>query len=240
MGASLAANVNSRTQQRSDEDLARESQAGSLVAFEELVFRYERRIYGFVLQFCGNSADAAEIAQESFLKAFRNIAQYNPRRSFPGWLFTIARHHCIDYHRAAPPFAETTPPEDTVTVDPAESLATQEERDSLWSLAGQVLPSAQFQALWLTYAEGMRAKEIARVMGRTNTYVKVMLFRARRTLRRALEESRSDVLSIRPPSTPEPSTATAEGHFAALHPRKPWTLAIQPTRATAARQLKPT
>ena len=184
-------------EQQSDEELARQSQAGSLDAFEALVLRYERRIYGFILQTCPNPADAAEVAQETFLKAFRAIRSYKPRHPFAGWLFTIARHNCIDHHRAAPPPAEPLTPERVDDSDPARALASRDDGRGLWALAKQVLPPMQYQALWLTYASGMQVREIAQVLERTTTHVKVMLFRARRTLRRALEESRPDLLPAR-------------------------------------------
>jgi RNA polymerase sigma-70 factor, ECF subfamily len=234
-----AGHVNSRNQQRSDEDLARETQAGSLLAFEELVSRYERRIYGFVLQFCSNSTDAAEITQDTFVKAFRNIAQYNPRHAFPGWLFTIARHHCIDRYRAALPVSEAVPPEGADTADPAEVLASHEDKNSLWRLARRVLPSAQFQVIWLTYAESMRAREIARVMNRTTTHVKVMLFRARRTLRRALEESRPDFLAIEPTGTPARSNAAAGRRPITLRAMSRWPFPAEPAHGSVARKLGP-
>jgi RNA polymerase sigma-70 factor (ECF subfamily) len=191
-----AQNVNSELQRLSDEELARQTQAGSLTAFEELLFRYEHRVYAFTRQFCRNPADAAEVTQETFLKAFRNIALYDPRRAFTAWLFTIARRRCIDHHRAAPLSSDAPAPEQADTSDPAEVLAGQEDRDSLWALARQLLPPAQFQALWLNYAADMKVEEIARVLNLTRTHIKVMLFRARRKLRRALEDSRPGLLSI--------------------------------------------
>jgi RNA polymerase sigma-70 factor, ECF subfamily len=208
--------VNSVLEQLTDEALARKTRGGSLQAFEDLVSRYERRIYGFVLQFCSNPSDAAEITQETFLKAFRNIAQYNPRHPFPGWLFTIARHNCIDHHRAAPPFSDAPMPERAAAGDPAEALLSQEDRDGLWTLARRVLPPAQFEALWLTYATEMKVQDVARVMNRTSTHVKVMLFRARRTLRRALEETRPDFLTIKPAAERPLPHARVGGGAAAL------------------------
>ena len=60
----------SETRDRTDEDLTRKSRAGSLPDFEILVRRYETRIYSFVLTTCRNDADAREITQETFVRAF--------------------------------------------------------------------------------------------------------------------------------------------------------------------------
>ena len=105
----------------SDEELARETQAGSgsLAAFEDLVYRYQQRIYAFVTHCCRNSADAQEVTQDTFVRAFQAIAQFDPRRGFAPWLFTIARRKCIDHHRAAPPAMAAGPmPELLDPVDP--------------------------------------------------------------------------------------------------------------------------
>src|SRR4030095_939287 len=83
-----------------DEVLACQAQAGSLSAFEELVYRYDARIYRFVRNSCRNESDAQEVTQDTFVSAFRNIGQFDLNRSFATWLFAIARHKGIDRHRA--------------------------------------------------------------------------------------------------------------------------------------------
>ena len=171
----------------SDEELARKAQAGALAAFEGLVSRYERRVYGFVVRFCRNGTDAAEITQDTFVRAFQAIAQFDPNHTFAAWLFTIARRKCIDHHRAAPPPADENVPDLAATGDPAEALAAREERENLWRLAHQALPEMQFQALWLRYAEEMNVAQVAQVLRKTQTHVKVLLFRARQTLARELD-----------------------------------------------------
>ena len=166
----------------SDGELAQLSQDGSLPAFEELVYRYEGRIYGFVANACGNAADAREVTQDTFVRAFQAIAQFDCRRAFGPWLFTIARRKCIDRYRAAPSRAEESLPELPDNDDPAELLARQEERRDLWDLARRRLPESQFEVLWLRYAEEMSVLGIAEVVRKTQTHVKVLLFRARKAL----------------------------------------------------------
>jgi RNA polymerase sigma-70 factor, ECF subfamily len=177
-------------QSMSDEDLARQSQAGDLPAFEELVRRYENRIYSFVFQSCGRDADAREITQDTFVRAFEAIAQFDPRRPFAAWLFTIARRKGIDCFRARIPGGAQTAPEELDADDPAELLARREEAQDLWRRARARLPDAQFQALWLRYAEDMDIARIAGVLGKTQTHVKVLLFRARHKLAEELEPAR--------------------------------------------------
>ncbi len=166
----------------SDEELARQSQAGSLHAFETLVYRYERRICGLAGRFLADPADAREVTQDTFVKAFQAIARYDPRQPFAPWLFTIARRACIDRQRAAPPRVVDRPPEIPETADPSHLLAQKEERDRIWTLARRVLPDLQYQALWFRYAEDLSVADVARVMRKTQVHIKVLLFRARQTL----------------------------------------------------------
>lgn len=177
-------------QKCSDKELAQQSQDGTLSAFEELVYRYEGRIYGFIANSCRNATDAREVTQDTFVRAFQAIGQFDGRRGFAPWLFAIARRKCIDHHRAAPSSTDEPMPEQSDDNDPAELLARQEERQSLWSLARRRLPAPQFQALWLKYAEDMSVADIAEVLRKTQTHVKVLLFRARRVLACELKAGR--------------------------------------------------
>jgi RNA polymerase sigma-70 factor (ECF subfamily) len=181
---------------RSDEALACATQKGSMEAFEELVSRYEQRIYAFVFQSCRNGMDAAEITQETFVKAYQAIAQFDPNRTFAPWLFTIARRKCVDHFRAVPPTSNESLPELSHTNDPAEVLSVQDERKHLWNIARRILPKKQFDALWLHYVEDMSVAEIAKVLCRPQTYIKVLLFRARKTLGQRLKPARANTDSV--------------------------------------------
>ena len=75
-------------------------------------------------------------------------------------------------------------------------LARRDEARDLWRRARSGLPEIQFQALWLRYAEDMDIAQISGVLGKTQTHIKVLLFRARNTLAGELEDaSPSPILS---------------------------------------------
>ncbi|MDB6063815.1 MAG: hypothetical protein JWR26_23 [Pedosphaera sp.] len=169
-----------------DEKLARQAQAGSMDSFEELVHRYENRVYAFVTQFCRNAVDAREITQDTFVKASQSIEQFDASRSFAPWLFTIARRKSIDRHRATRPASDDPIPELSDDNNPAELLARREDGQNLWRSARRHLGDSQFQALWLRYAEDMDVEQIAQVLRKTRVHVKVLLFRARQILARKL------------------------------------------------------
>jgi RNA polymerase sigma-70 factor (ECF subfamily) len=198
----------------SDEELAKRCQAGSLAAFEELVYRYEGRIYRFVANSCLSEADAREVTQETFIRAFQALAGFDSRRAFAPWLFTIAHRKRIDHHRSAPPAGYKPIPAELADSDtPAELLSQQEERATLWATARRCLPELQFQTLWLRYTEEMDVSQIARVLKKTKTHVKVLLFRARQTLGYALKKAeQSPGLTATPGAAPAvPNRAEVRG-----------------------------
>jgi RNA polymerase sigma-70 factor (ECF subfamily) len=149
---------------------------------EELVRRYENRIYSFLYQSCGHDTDAREATQDTFVRAFEAIARFDPNRPFASWIFTIARRKGIDCFRARIPGGGQAVPEELDPEDPAESLARRDEARDLWHRARRLLPDGQFQALWLRYAEDMDIAQVSTVLGKTQTHVKVLLFRARHAL----------------------------------------------------------
>lgn len=171
----------------SDEELAREAQGGSLAGFEELVRRYETRLYRFLARSCRNDADGADLTQETFMTAYTKLERYNPAQSFATWLFTIARRKCIDHLRARRPVDDDAAVELVDENCPAELAARRDEQSDLWQRARAVLSDVQFQAVWLKYVEDLSVAEIAGVLRRTETHVKVILFRARTALAAALD-----------------------------------------------------
>jgi RNA polymerase sigma-70 factor, ECF subfamily len=183
----------------SDQELARLSQAGSLVHFEELVTRHEGRIFGFLVRCCGNEADARDLTQATFVAAHRALHRYQPAGAFAPWLFTIARNKFIDHSRAARPAVDLEDVPGLAQADnPADILARREDEQEIWRRARRILGQDQFEGLWLKYQEDLTIQEIARAMGRTQTSVKVLLFRARQNLLKAAEQLRAEA----PPPLP--------------------------------------
>jgi RNA polymerase sigma-70 factor (ECF subfamily) len=90
----------SRAEVESDEALAIRAREGSLAAFGTLVDRYERRLIGFLSQRASGQHAAEDLAQETFVRAWRRLDTFDPERRFSTWLFTIgARLAADDYRR---------------------------------------------------------------------------------------------------------------------------------------------
>jgi RNA polymerase sigma-70 factor (ECF subfamily) len=186
----------------SDEELARHSQAGSRAAFETLVTRHQHAVYRYLLGSTGQEADAWDLSQAVWIAAYQAMHRYRPAQPFLPWLFTIARRKFLDHCRVARRRVSLEVTSDTETdADPASKLAMQEDRSQLWQCVRDLVSPDQFTALWLHYAEDLPLQDIARVLGRTQTSVKVILFRARRVLLRHWRAVPA-VGRARPPSDP--------------------------------------
>ena len=175
-----------------DEQLASQAAAGSRPAYDELILRYSRRLFHFLRSRSLPDEDIEDLVQETFLKAYRNIGRFDPRRRFSTWLFTIAVRLSVSRRRSErerPLRLDPKGPEHP-SPGPPESLALKEkaqEIKNVWSIAHGLKP-VEYQVLWLRYAEEMPVKEIARSMKKTPVGVRVLLHRSRTKLGKKLRE----------------------------------------------------
>jgi len=179
---------------RTPEELARSAARGDVAAFEDLVARFEKPLFGFLLLRTGHAEEAEELTQEAFLKAWRNIARYDPRWRFSTWLYTLAKRLAISRQRAAKPALAGIEALRTIPVDedPSRIASAREEHANLWALAARVLSVEQRSALWLRYSDDLEIAEIARILGRRKVTVRVILFRAREKLATRLRSARAE------------------------------------------------
>lgn len=165
--------------QKSDEELAKLTQEGELGAFDELSQRYWPKIKRFLMTILDH-ATASDVTQESLLRTYHKIHLYNPRKPFAPWLFTIARRVALHERKS-----KSKRKEDSIQNHNIPSHKEAEEYRlllPLWKLASDVLNETSYQAMRLHYAEDLSIREIAKIMGKTETGIKVVLFRARQKL----------------------------------------------------------
>ena len=163
---------------------AQESVASdSETSFALLVQQYQSKLVQFVLRYARNRQDAEDLAQETFVKAFRNFHRYDSKYAFSTWLYTIARRTAYNYYRSARP----TEPLEFEIVDTAQTPSVSAEkadrRDSIWESAKSLKPDFR-EALTLKYVEDLSVGEIAKIMNKSQANVKIMLFRARNQLKK--------------------------------------------------------
>ncbi|MBX3402459.1 MAG: sigma-70 family RNA polymerase sigma factor [Phycisphaeraceae bacterium] len=166
-----------------DEELAAAAREGNADAYSLLVSRYATRLFNFLRRRARTEADAEDLAQETFIRAWTKLHTYRPGMRFSTWLYTIGTRLAATHARTrrlpevGPPAVEPADPRNSAPADGPDPLAV-----ALWSAADRVLPPEQRSAVWLRYAEDLAVGEIARVLGKSRVNVRVMLFRARRTL----------------------------------------------------------
>ena len=80
-----------------DSVLIEQYRRGDSGAMERLIIKYQNRIYNVILKICANTADAAELSQETFVKVLENIDKFRGKSSFYTWLFRIAVNLTISY-----------------------------------------------------------------------------------------------------------------------------------------------
>lgn len=171
-----------------DEALATQAGQGSVSAFEQLVLRYERRLFGFFLVRVQNRQTAEDLTQETFLRIFRHIRRFQPEHTFKTWIFTIAYRLTISHYRKG----SAAGPEERERVDfrtPESLWMAEEMRKGIWTVVRESLTADQAAAVMLYYREEMSVRDIATSMAKSESNIKVLLHRARKQLAKVLGQS---------------------------------------------------
>ena len=191
-----------------ERQLVRQAQAGDEAAYEELVRKHQHRVVAIASRLLRGSADAEDVAQQVFVKAYFSLRRFDLRSKFSTWLYKIAVNECWNHLRkkkARPLVYEADLSEEQVErfegaaqrsafVDPEEGAR---QRDLVEWLLSQ-LDSKDRMMLELKEAQGFSIDEIAELMELNANTVKVRLFRARGKL---VELYRRRLNQSRPPAT---------------------------------------
>ena len=171
----------------------RRIRAGDREAYAELVRRFEGPLFGFFGRMGLSRAQAEDLAQESFLRAWRSLDRFDPIRArFSTWLFAIARNLALDEHaqvattRVDDAAVETAEERVDERPGPAEALALQQRLRALRA-ALRTLAPAERCVLALSYVSELDSATIARLEGCSVGALRVRLHRARLRLRELLE-----------------------------------------------------
>ena len=166
--------------------------AAATAAFAELVGHFQRPLFGYLGRLGLPSGQAEEVAQETFLRVWQNLASYRPGlAAFSTWLYTIAHRLALnELTRAAAqresPVTADTPESVCEQPQPPEQLAARQQRQRLLHALHQ-LPLAERSILALAYVQELPLDDVARIEGCTPGAAKVRLHRARHKLAALLE-----------------------------------------------------
>ena len=186
-----------------DHDLIARFKEGSMNAMEKIVERYEERIFTFGLKMCGHLQDAEDIAQETFLNAFRYLKDFREETKLKNWLFKIAARVCMrkrrkkknqpDYELSLESFMTHDGSDDKYEIpdlsdDPSDNILRAELKQIIDS-AIHSLPIKYRLVFNLREIEGFSTQETAEILGISAQSVKTRLHRARLFMREKISTS---------------------------------------------------
>lgn len=180
-----------------DEALSDRSLAGDGRAFGVLFGRYRTSIGTFLYQLVRDREVAADLMQETFFKAWKNLRRFDRRKSFKTWLFTIARNTALDFFKKKKelPFATARGDDDDdmpldIVDETALPPAILERKDIARELEEKLseIPAGYRSVLLLHFREDFSLMEIAEMSGESYNTTKSRYFRAVRMLRKAFLE----------------------------------------------------
>jgi RNA polymerase sigma-70 factor (ECF subfamily) len=195
--------------QRANEDRADAVRviAGDTQAFEGIVHRWQSPLINLAYRFCRDHGRAEEMAQEAFLRAFRNLASWRRESAFSTWLFALATNlYCSELRRIPPlslPFDEVREPADPRAIDGG---LEERNRSAAIHSAVENLPAKYREVLTLYYFHERDVPSTARSLGLPEGTVKAHLFRARNLLREKLRPLVERRAAVEPGSTEPGST----------------------------------
>ena len=178
---------------RTDMELIEVCLAGDQEGFTELVNRYKNLVYSIILRMTKDKDEASDLAQDVFLKVYRNLKSYTTAFRFSTWIMRITSNHVIDHHRKKR--LETVSLEAQMadtgfnpgTVSSPESIYLKREQTERISKIVAELPEMYKIPVVLYHQEGLSYQEIADRTGEPLSKVKNRIFRGRKLLKGLIE-----------------------------------------------------
>jgi len=185
------------TDVRTDEELVRIVVDGDVDCFEELITRYQPRVFGMARKYFRNESDAEDVVQTIFTKTFQKLSSYKGTAPFEHWFMRLSLNACYDALRR-----KRNRPDQTISdmlfddeswqdrlgniPDASDRVGLEEARELVYTVLGQISDRARI-VLTLQELEGRTIKEIAEITGWSESLVKVQAFRARKEMRASVE-----------------------------------------------------
>lgn len=184
-----------------DFQLIKQAQNGDQLAFEQLVYRYDRQVINIAMSFRNNEDDAKDIYQEVFIRVYRGLKNFQFKSEFSTWLFRITTNVCITHKERKEKNMDKSLDEELNSneedirtrgdlIESEISLAREtesNENQKYINKALEQLPDQQKMAFTLKYFDGYKIKEIAEMMQCAEGTVKRYLFNASQKMRNQLK-----------------------------------------------------
>lgn len=175
-----------------DRAVIERARSGDSSAFAQVVQHYQTPVYNLAFRMLGDTAEAEDAAQETFLRAFARLKDYHPDRRFATWLLSIGAHFCIDRLRrrrfqwVSLDDARVQATLASPAPGPEENVFARERAEEVQALLQKLAPASRAVVV-LKYWNDLDVDTIAQVTGDTAGAVKVKLFRARQQLAREMQ-----------------------------------------------------
>jgi RNA polymerase sigma-70 factor (ECF subfamily) len=167
-----------------------QSREGDHTAFENLIRSYQSMIHSVTYRMTGSLADAEDLSQETFIRAFQQLGSYRGEAKFSSWLCRVAMNACLNWRQREARRAEIHQQwaGDALSTDPHDDSGAREDEESQRVQAAlDRLPAKQRAAMILTVYEEMNHAEAARALGCSEATVSWRVFTARAKLKRWLK-----------------------------------------------------
>jgi len=164
---------------------------GDAASFDEIMVRYQRRVLNTAWRMLGNTEDARDAAQDVFLRVFKYLKSYRSAEDFDGWLYRIIVNVCRDIARKRPPAPPASYEAEVqngelagiAVAGGAEESAIQSQQRNIIAEALATLSRKEREALVLRDLEGFSTKEVARLLGSSQTTVRSQISSARKKIK---------------------------------------------------------
>ena len=185
-----------------DNTLIQKARSGDMLAFEQLLYRYDRHVLNIAYSFRNSEDDAKDIYQEVFIRVFKGLKNFQFRSEFSTWLYRITTNVCISYKRKegrhnADSLDASVYEDDDSSVklsdliegeSVTDDLAISSDYSKYINRALDKLPAQQKMAFTLKYYQGYKVKEIADMMQCAEGTIKRYLFNAVNKMREQLKD----------------------------------------------------
>lgn len=180
---------------QTDADLMRNVAAGDPDAVKNILATHLDRVYQLAYRICQNQSDAEEIAQECFIKLWRQSAKWQASARISTWLHRVAYHQAIDVYRKSRKMPVTELEEDIIdqSPDPHRDLDLQQRQHRLQAAIDN-LPERQKMAIILVHQQEMSQKQASATLEISVEALESLLSRARRKLRQTLAPHKQDLI----------------------------------------------
>ena len=170
---------NIKTDARTDQQLVKACLDGNRGAYAELVRRYQDSVFGLAVGMARNREDAADMAQEAFIRAYAKLEQYNPDYSFKSWILRICANQTKNLFRKR--MRRRKAEEVHLKAEAVVQATVDPDYQELEAALAQ-LPASLCAPLRLKHMEGLAYEEISRVLGIGISAAKMRVLRARKQL----------------------------------------------------------